>query len=254
MTAVDDRLEALEASAARLEAVVNDLTPDQINGQSYPTKWTIAQVLSHLGSGAVIMRGGIDATVSGQPLAEGFNQSVWDEWNAKLPSAQASDALVADRALLGRLAALTDAERAAFQFSMGPFTLDLAAFLGLRLNEHVLHTWDIDVVLQPSATLPNDAVGIVVDSLEMITGFAGKSDGNERVIAIHTTDPARSFELTVGPERVALAPTTDSASASVELPSEAFIRLVYGRLDPTHTPSGIDSPALDPLRSMFTGV
>jgi uncharacterized protein (TIGR03083 family) len=254
MTAVDDRLDALEASAARLTALVHDLTPDQINGQSYPTKWTIAQVLSHLGSGAVIMRGGLDATVSGQSVPEGFNQSVWDEWNAKSPSAQASEALAADRALLDRLAALTAPERAAFQFSMGPFQLDLAGFLALRLNEHVLHTWDIAVVVHPDATLSSDAVGIVIDGLEMIAGFAGKSDGDERVLAIHTTEPERSFALTVGPERVSLAPTTDPGASSVELPSEAFIRLVYGRLDPAHTPSGIDSPALDPLRSMFTGV
>jgi uncharacterized protein (TIGR03083 family) len=254
MTSVTDRLDALEASAEHLASVAQRLTPEQLTGQAYPTKWSIADVLSHLGSGAVIMLSGIDATVSGGTDADGFNQSVWDAWNAKDPSAKASDALMADRALLDRVAALTDDERASFKFSMGSFVLDLATFLGMRVNEHALHTWDIDVAFDRTATLPGYAVGIVIDNLDMITGFCGKSDGNEREIAIRTTDPARTFTLKVDADRVALSPGSSSALADVELPSEAFVRLVYGRLDPAHTPAAADSPQLDQLRRVFPGV
>jgi uncharacterized protein (TIGR03083 family) len=254
MTTAIDRQAALEASAQRLESSVTQLTPDQLVGQSYASKWSIAQVLSHVGSGAVIMRAGIDAAVSGNPIEDGFNQSVWDEWNAKSPSEQAAGALAADRALLDRIAALSDEERASFQFSMGPFTLDLASFLGLRLNEHVLHTWDIDVSISPATTLPPDAVPILTDNLAMVAGFASKSDGNERVLMVATTEPTRTFELTVGPDRVSLAQARETDVADVGLPSEAFVRLVYGRLDPAHTPSGVDGPGLDELRTLFPGV
>jgi uncharacterized protein (TIGR03083 family) len=253
MTAVTDRLEALEASAARLASLTKRLTPEQLDSQSYPKKWTVSDVLSHLGSGGVIMRRGVDAAVSGDPIEDGFNQSVWDEWNAKSPAARASEVLVVDRALLDRVAALSDDERASFILPLGPFELDLATALGLRLNEHVLHTWDIDVALDPTATLPSDAVDIVVDNLAMISGFAGKSDGNEREIAITTAAPSRSFVLKVGPERVSLEPATGEVSADVELPSEALIRLVYGRLDPDHAPAGVEGPDLDQLRTMFPG-
>jgi uncharacterized protein (TIGR03083 family) len=254
MTSVTDRIEALEASAGRLAALVGPLTSEQLTGKSYASKWSIADVLSHLGSGAVIMRRGIDAAVSGKAVEDGFNQSVWDEWNAKTPSAKTSGSLVADRALLDRVAALSEDERAAFHFSMGPFELDLATFLGLRLNEHVVHTWDIDVSIHPAATLPTDAIGIVIDNLAMITGFAGKSDGNERTIRIRTTAPDRSFLLTVDHDRMSLASAADPTPADVDLPSEAFVRLVYGRLDPAHTPSGVESPELDQLRKLFPGV
>jgi hypothetical protein len=37
------------------------------------------------------------------------------------------------------------------------------------------------------------------------------------------------------------------------MPSEAFVRLVYGRLDPDHTPVGVESPELDSLRRLFPG-
>jgi hypothetical protein len=200
------------------------------------------------------MQRGIDAAVSGNPVEHDFNQSVWDAWNAKEPAAKASDALVADRALLDRVTALSDEERAAFQFSMGPFVVDLATFLGMRLNEHTLHSWDIDVTIDPTATLHGSAVGIVIDSLEMITGFCSKSDGNERDITIHTTAPDRAFTLKVGAERASLAPATNSTVADVELPSEAFVRLVYGRLNQAHTPAGFEGPQVDELRGMFPGV
>jgi hypothetical protein len=39
------------------------------------------------------------------------------------------------------------------------------------------------------------------------------------------------------------------------MPAEAFVRLVYGRLDPAHTPASItgDPADLDHLRQVFTG-
>ena len=161
--------------------------------------------------------------------------------------------IVADRALLDRLEALTDEERAAFKFSLGPFELDLANTIGLRLNEHVLHTWDIDVAVDPTKTLPNDAVDVVIDNLAMIIGWAGKSDGNGGEIVIKTTDPSRTLSLKVG-ERLSLEPADESQPAAIEMPAEAFIRLVYGRLDPDHTPAGIEEGAvLDRLRAMFPG-
>jgi uncharacterized protein (TIGR03083 family) len=253
MTSVTDRLEALEASAARLATLTKTLTSEQLGSQSYPKKWSISDVLSHIGSGAIIMRRGIDAGVSGVPVEDGFNQSVWDEWNAKSAADRAIEVLVADRALLDRIAELTDDERTTSKFSLGPFQLDLTTFLGLRLNEHVLHTWDIDVALHPAATLPSDAVNEVIDNLAMISGWAGKTDGNERQIEIKTGDPTRKFALKVGPERLSLEPAGEAVGTAVEMPSEAFIRLVYGRLDPDHTPAGVESPELDPLRKLFPG-
>jgi uncharacterized protein (TIGR03083 family) len=249
-----DHLEALKSSVARLASLVQGLAPEQLNDQSYASQWSNADVLSHVGSGGVIMRRGVDATISGDPIADGFNQSVWDEWNAKTPESKAADALEADRALIDRLSAISDDERASFQFSMGPMTLDFDKFLTLRLSEHVLHTWDIEVATNPDATLPAEAVPFVLDVLPMITGFVGKSDGNEGVVTIHTTGPEQSFELTVGPERLALAPATGAAPADLELSSEELIRLVYGRLDPAHTSASAESPGLDRLRTLFPGV
>ena len=58
----------------------------------------------------------------------------------------------------------------------------------------MLHTWDIDVALDPTSTIARATqADVVVDNLAMIIGWAGKSDGNEREIVIKTTDPSRTF-------------------------------------------------------------
>ena len=47
-------ISALRHSHDRLRASVEPLGPDQLTQRSYPSEWTIAQVLSHLGSQAEI--------------------------------------------------------------------------------------------------------------------------------------------------------------------------------------------------------
>ena len=51
-----DQLEVLRTSVARLRGIVEGLGPGQLPAPAYPTEWTIADVLSHLGSGAVIFQ------------------------------------------------------------------------------------------------------------------------------------------------------------------------------------------------------
>jgi uncharacterized protein (TIGR03083 family) len=245
---------AMETSAAHLRGRVEDLDAVQLTRQAYPTKWTIADVLSHLGSGAVIMRRRIEAEVDHEPVPDGFNQSVWDEWNAKDPSTKAADSLVADRQLLDRVGALTDEQRNEFHAAIGPMSVDFTHFLGLRLNEHTLHTWDIEVVFDPAATLQDEATTVVIDNLEVIGRFGGKPDGIERTVTVKTTAPERAYLITTTADSVSLEPTTSAKAPDIELPAEAFIRLVYGRLDPEHTPEGTEIAVVESLRKVFRGI
>ena len=106
--------------------------------------------MSHLGSAAVIMQRRFEAAVP-----DDFAPSVWEEWNAKSPRAQVDDALAADAALAAALEALSDEERGGFSFATGPIRVGFEGFVGLRLNEHALHTWDIEVALDHAATIPS---------------------------------------------------------------------------------------------------
>jgi uncharacterized protein (TIGR03083 family) len=246
-------LNALHGSADRLRRIVGGLAPAQLVEPAYPTEWSIADVLSHIGSGAVILRQRLDEIVSGDEADPEFNQAVWDEWNAKDPGAQAADALVADAALLERADALDDGQRQAFRFVMGPFDLDFDGFVGLRLNEHALHTWDVEVVVDPGAVIPDPATLVLIDNLEMIARFSGRPTGTEHVVQVRTSAPTREFVVTLGPDSLELAPAGRPGSPDLQLPSESFIRLVYGRLDPDHTPEVDDPAVLDELRKAFPG-
>jgi uncharacterized protein (TIGR03083 family) len=236
----------LGASVERLAALVEPLSPHQLRQQAYPSEWTVADVLSHLGSGAVITRLRLDGEVD--------MQAIWDEWNAKDPDAQAADLLQADAELQARLVTLTVEDQERMRFAMGPMDLDLLTYLALRLNEHSLHTWDVAVVFEAEATLPDDEAALVVDTLPMMAGFAGKPTGADRDVTIRTVAPSRDFALAIRPDGVALSPGDTTDGPDLELPADALIRLVFGRLDPDHVPpAAASAPQLDELRQVFPG-
>jgi hypothetical protein len=72
-------------------------------------------------------------------------------------------------------------------------------------------------------------------------------------ISVVTVDPQRAFSVDLTADSVRFSPETAPESPAVELPAEAFVRLVYGRLDPDHTPDGHDAPTLGILRRVFPG-
>jgi hypothetical protein len=140
---------------------------------------------------------------------------------------------------------------------MGPLDLDLAGFTRMRINEHTLHRWDVEVVTDADATLAADAVPVVLDQVPMIAGWAGRaSEGGATLdVVIATTDPASRFALTVDANGVRLVPAgADHDAPAIELPAEALVRLVYGRLDAAHTPAFTgDAALLDAIRALFPG-
>ena len=79
-------------------------SPEQLSRQSGATEWSVAQVLSHLGSGAEIALARLAPAVAGEAVPEIDNQSVWDRWNAMSPEEQASRVRRATTARLVRSA------------------------------------------------------------------------------------------------------------------------------------------------------
>ncbi len=75
------------------------------------------------------------------------------------------------------------------------------------------------------------------------------------VIAVETDSPSRNFVLTVDADGATLEPLDARSDADrlLALPAEAFVRLLYGRLDPEHTPPTADDPILEVLRRVFVG-
>jgi uncharacterized protein (TIGR03083 family) len=254
-----DVLAALRNSHDRLAAAVSPLTGEQLAGQSYADDWTIAQVASHLGSSAEIWNLYLRAGLAGTD-GPGMEQirPIWDRWNAKPGPQQAQEAVAADWALLDQAGQVPPAERESWQLDMFGRQTDLPGLLRMRLSEHALHTWDIMVALDPAATVAGDAVELIVDTLPMLAIWAGQGSPEPATVHVVTTDPGRQFrlELTADAARLAPADGPGDATATLRLPAEALVRLVYGRLDPGHTPSSVAATQvnLDTLRTSFPGI
>ena len=255
MTEAVPAIAALRNSYESLRALVEPLDAGQLRAQSYDTEWSIAQVLSHIGSQSEIFGLFLDAGLSGQdaPGMEVF-RAIWDEWNARSPEAQAADAVAADKIVTERFESLDAGQRERLRLKMFGRDLDTSGLAMMRLGEHAVHTWDVAVALDPAATVAPDAVGLLVDTLPDLTARAGKPDGKQRRIRISTTDPERHFSFGTS-ETVTLTPAeAGDDGPQLRLPAEALVRLVYGRLDPAHTPpTETGEVDLDELRRVFPG-
>ncbi|MDY7103553.1 MAG: maleylpyruvate isomerase N-terminal domain-containing protein [Actinomycetota bacterium] len=248
---------ALRRSHTQLAALVGGLSATAIEGPSYASEWTIAQVLSHLGSGAEIGLLAVAAARAGdEPPAQDALEAVWDRWNAKSPADQAADCPGADRRLVEALEAIGPDEAGGLTFHIGPMELDTTGYARLRLAEHAVHVWDVAVMGDPAATVDEVAVDQLMEVLPMLAGFVGRSTGEARRVRVTTTGPDQDLLLDVGADSLRLGPWDGGDEPARLLSSaEALLRLVYGRLDPAHTPASVETSGvgLDDLRALFPG-
>ncbi|MFI4927900.1 MAG: hypothetical protein ACHP7E_09475, partial [Burkholderiales bacterium] len=89
--------------------------------------------------------------------------------------------------------------------------------------------------LDPSLTDEHD--GLSRDpALDLYDPRHGPPYGRAFRLRVRTSAPERTLSLAVG-EGVELTEEDGAADGELRLPAEAFLRLVYGRLDPAHTPA-----------------
>ncbi len=262
-SSADPAIAALRAVHDGLVARVEGYADPDLTRPSAASEWTVAQVLSHTGSGAEIGRAGLEAAVAGSPPPEqAFYQSVWDRWDAMTPRGQADGVVTSDTALVEAYEALDDETRSTVQgrlpFLPAPVGVDLLATL--RLNESALHAWDVAVVDDAAAGVEPAAVPVLLDALSgplgVLVGFLGKPPATPAVLAVRTSDPVRELTLTLGASTALTPGVPDAPDGELSLPGEALLRLLTGRLAPEHTPAAVvlTGPLdLDALRTAFPG-
>jgi uncharacterized protein (TIGR03083 family) len=247
---------ALRSGHDRLASFVAGASADDLAHPSMCTEWNVAQVLSHLGSGAEI---GL-AVLSGTDVD---NQAVWERWNSLSPGDMASAFVEADERFVAGWEGRSDDELASMQVQLPflPAPIDAAGAVGFRLSELALHSWDVLAPFDPAATVAPDASALLIDRLPMMVGFVGQFTPRETrpaedtTITVTTSKPERHFELELG-TGADLSPATRTETAgTLDLPAEALLRLAAGRLRPDreHGASATGAMALDDLRRAFPG-
>ena len=258
----DATIAALRATHDELAEVVRNLTDQQLLAHSGALEWTVAHVLSHLGSGAEIGRATLRAAIEGaDALPDGFNQSVWDRWNAMSPREQADGFLASDAELVSVFEGLSSEQRESAQVNVGflPMPLPLSSYAGMRLNEASAHSWDVRVAFDKAAAIDQRTARLVIDhfasGLGFLLGFTGKAD--------QVSEPARvalgdlDLVLTIT-DSVALVPrgADSDVTATFVSSADAVARLLSGRLTARHTPESVavtGNVTLDELRRVFPG-
>jgi uncharacterized protein (TIGR03083 family) len=261
MTTLTDRtITALRATHDDLATLVSDLSEDQLHRTSGATDWTVAQVLSHLGSGAEIALAVLTATIAGTTApGEGVTDPVWDRWNAMKPPDQAAGYIEHDTRLITTYEALSPQQRETLQIDLGflPAPLPVAAVAGMRLSETAQHSWDVRVAVDPDATIPGYTAQLMAEhlagDLRFMTGFIGRTDALAAPAVVEIADSG--FGIVIA-DSVSLTQAVPTPTATFVGPLEAAIRLIGGRLTVAHTPAAVEvtgNPTLDDLRKVFPG-
>jgi uncharacterized protein (TIGR03083 family) len=249
----------LRHSHDRLASLAEAISEDFLTHISYADAWTVAQVFSHLGSGAEITLLMLEAALGGPPLDRDAIPAIWDTWNEKPPQQQAADCLPADDEHIKRLEGLTDAELAGISYDVFGMTLDAAGLIRLRLSEHAVHTWDVAVAVDPEAVVAPGAVESLVPQLAFLAERTGRTQGGPLRVRLRGTHPEVDLLLDVS-GKVTLVPWPDGGTdtdGEIATSTEGLLRLSYGRLDPLHTPPVRVSGAadlLDRTRAVFPGI
>ncbi|WP_377642218.1 maleylpyruvate isomerase N-terminal domain-containing protein [Oryzobacter terrae] len=255
----DATVSALRSTYDALAAVVRGLSDEELLAPSAASEWPVAQVLSHLGSGAEIGSETLRTALAGGSVPDGFNQGVWDRWNALTPREQADGYLVADAALVEAVEALTPEQLTTTQVDLGftPAPLPLASYLGMRLNEAAQHSWDVRVASDEHAAI-DDATALLLldhlaDGLGFMLGFTARADEVAQPALVDLA--ALDHDLSIDGS-VSLVPGGATTTARFEGSPDAVARLVSGRLTPAHTPTDVTVSGnldLDDLRRVFPG-
>jgi uncharacterized protein (TIGR03083 family) len=258
----DQVISALQSGHDDLAPLAASLSLEQLEGPSAASEWTVAQVLSHLGSGAVITAATLEAALAGRPHAGGeANQAVWARWNAMGAQQQAAEFVAANTALLACYDSIDADTRRHLTVDMGflPAPVDLATAARFRLSEFALHSWDVRVAVDPGAAVRPEAVDLLLDQVAMMIGWLAKPaalQGRPANLRVDLSDRQTTFGLTVAEAGSGLGDVPTAPDGVLTLPAEAWLRLVYGRLSTERTPTGVTTDGdigLDTLRQVFPG-
>lgn len=253
-------LAALHASSQRLAAAVGGLSERELSGPSFADGWSVAQVLSHLGSAAEIGAGLVGRGLAGSTQAPSRPEiePVWERWNALGPAEQREHWRQADARHLRLLDSLDERQRATLRVPYFAGLLDPSAYAGYRLSEQSVHAWDVEVALDPAAVIPAAETALLWERLDLVaTRFrdgATLSRLAPAAVTVQRTGEPRAAALLLTAE-LHLYPC-EPADPTGELTGETeeLIRLVYGRNRPERDAlTAVGPVSLEDLRALFPG-
>jgi uncharacterized protein (TIGR03083 family) len=225
-------VDAVRDEFQTLDRYLGSLALERWRGPTACTEWNLTKLVSHLGSGAVLVlrmvRSGLEGT---PPQTPEERQQVWGHFDSLEPEPLYREFQQANRDALAYLDQLP-ADQRERRVSSFLGEVPVAVLLRARLAEISLHSWDARVAMDPTARLLFESVGPLVD--QTLAYMARRSNAEARNSLTGTV-----FELDLEGRRVALVVNQDGLTlpdpgqtapkATLWLTGEAFVRLAAGR-------------------------
>jgi uncharacterized protein (TIGR03083 family) len=228
-------LTALRTASYDLRRLVDGLSEEELSRPSFADDWTVAQVLSHLGSGAEIcaelVRRGLSGSDRGPQREELL--PVWERWNAMAPTEQREQWRSADRAHIELLESVTAEQEQTLLVPYFAGPMDLTTYLGYRLSEHAVHGWDVASVFDADAVVGQ--LDLAWERIDLIaTRFhdpAARDSLAPRAIEVKHGGRRDRLDIREEIHLVAGDPTGTTAepTATATGTTDVLTRLVYGR-------------------------
>lgn len=256
---LDRWLAAMHASSRRLADVVDGLSEAELSLPSMADEWSIAQVLSHLGSAAEISTGLLEGGIAGDQTGpdRAAIAPVWQRWDALPGPAQREAWRAADARHLQLLDSLDAEQRGSVRVPYFAGLVDVSAYAGYRLSEQSVHAWDIEAARDPDAAIPAPEVQLLWERLDLVATRFRDADTLARLgtrqLTVTLTDSARILLLDLGGELHLYPCEPADPVGAVSGTAEAVLRLVYGRNRDRDGVAVTGSVTLADLRSLFPG-
>lgn len=240
-TAADARRIA-DLSRAEYEGLVaylDTLPDDAWTEQSACRDWKVYQAVSHIGSQPAIHGGMIQAGLrAAPPQTNEDRQAIWGRFDAMAPLEVYPAFKENNDTFVALIDSLSEEELGSEMPWIGGRSAPVANVLASRLNEQVLHAWDVkwarDKNVRLTAAAVPDLLALNLTPFRL-GGMAKPAQAPALVgktIQFVLSDPDGAVALSIAADGVqATMGRVNNPDLTAELSSEEMVRLVWGRYD-----------------------
>jgi uncharacterized protein (TIGR03083 family) len=249
MNSPDHRVKVLHQEAEAFKAFLSGLPPASWEHPSACDRWTVAHVVSHLGTQAFALRvarglqGDYSPPEGSPPVAE-HDEDAFAESIAQ--RAFDSRERQGDGLLAWFIQSLDESVQAFQGLGPGdwgklcywpPGPEPVRTMLDMRISELTMHAWDVRSMLEPDYHLSDDSVAVLIDTVNRAARRAFRPEPDlaspVRYRFNVTTPSSTSVDILIAREGAQVGPgTTDAADVTFTCDGETYVLILYGRLSP----------------------
>ncbi|MFI5613189.1 hypothetical protein [Amycolatopsis sp. NPDC051903] len=252
-------LDALDASSSRLGVAVAELSEEALLRSSFTPHRRIADVLAQLGAAGEISAKLLTYAAFGGDAAPDleYRHLVHERWAAMKPIQRRDAWLEADSRHRTLLASLSETQRETVRVPQFNDVVTLPVYAGYLLSEQSVRAWDVEVSLNPAATIPRTEVDLLWQRIDRVVTWSYDLTTLSRLapcqMSIELTGAERPMALVVDLELHIYPCEAYKPVGTISGSSEDVLRLIYGRNRAADGVRVTGRHALADLRALFPG-